>query len=32
MTRLQWLYLRRLYGLTDTQAQALAALIWRAVE
>jgi hypothetical protein len=28
MTRLQILYLRRLHGLTEAQAQALAALIW----
>lgn len=28
MNRLQILYLRRLYGLTETQAQILAALIW----
>lgn len=28
MTRLQILYLRRLYGLTEAQANALAALIW----
>jgi len=31
MTRLQILYLRRLHGLTETQAQILAALIWGAV-
>lgn len=28
MTRLQILYLQRLYGLTEAQAQALAALVW----
>jgi hypothetical protein len=28
MTRLQLLHLRRLHGLTEAQAQALAALIW----
>lgn len=28
MNRLQILYLRRLHGLTETQAQMLAALIW----
>ncbi len=28
MTRLQMLYLRRLYGLTESQAMMLAALIW----
>jgi len=28
MTRLQILYLRRLHGLTEAQAQALAALVW----
>jgi hypothetical protein len=28
MTRLQVLYLRRLHGLTEAQAQALAALVW----
>lgn len=28
MTRLQILYLRRLHGLTEAQAQAIAALIW----
>ena len=31
MTRLQILYLRRLHGLTEAQAQALAALIWGAL-
>ncbi len=31
MTQLQILYLRRLHGLTETQAQILAALIWGAV-
>ena len=30
MTRLQILYLRRLHGLTEAQANALAALIWGA--
>jgi hypothetical protein len=30
MTRLQILYLRRLHGLTEAQAHALAALIWGA--
>jgi hypothetical protein len=30
MTRLQLLYLRRLHGLTEAQAQAIAALIWGA--
>jgi hypothetical protein len=30
MTRLQVLYLRRLHGLTESSAQALAALIWGA--
>jgi len=28
MTRLQIIYLRRLHGLTEAQAQAFAALIW----
>jgi len=28
MKRLQILYLRRLHGLTEAQAQALAALVW----
>lgn len=28
MNRLQVLYLRRLYGLTEAQAQASAALVW----
>jgi hypothetical protein len=28
MNRLQILYLRRLHGLTEAQASALAALIW----
>jgi hypothetical protein len=28
MTRLQMLYLRRLHGLTEAQAQAVAALVW----
>lgn len=28
MTRLQILYLRRLHGLTEAQAEAIAALIW----
>ena len=28
MTRMQMLYLRRLHGLTEAQAQAVAALIW----
>lgn len=31
MNRLQVLYLRRLHGLTETQAQALALLIWGAL-
>lgn len=31
MTRLQMLYLRRLHGLTETQAEAIAALIWGAL-
>lgn len=31
MTHLQLLYLRRLHGLTEAQAQAIAALIWGAV-
>ncbi len=30
MNRLQILYLRRLHGLTEAQAQAVAALIWGA--
>lgn len=30
MTRLQILYLRRFHGLTEAQAQALAALVWGA--
>ncbi len=30
MSRLQILYLRRLHGLTEAQANALAALIWGA--
>ena len=30
MTRLQILYLRRLHGLTEAQAQAIAALVWGA--
>jgi hypothetical protein len=30
MTRLQILYLRRLHGLNEAQANALAALIWGA--
>jgi hypothetical protein len=30
MTRLQILYLQRIHGLTEAQAQALAALIWGA--
>ncbi len=30
MTRLQILYLRRLHGLTEAQAQAISALIWGA--
>lgn len=30
MTRLQMLYLRRLHGLTEAQAQAVAALVWGA--
>jgi hypothetical protein len=30
MNRLQILYLRRLHGLTEAQAHALAALIWGA--
>ena len=30
MNRLQILYLRRLHGLTEAQAQAIAALIWGA--
>lgn len=28
MTRLQILYLRRLHGLTEVQAQVLAVIIW----
>lgn len=28
MTRLQVLYLRRLHGLTEAQANAIAALVW----
>ncbi len=28
MNRLQILYLRRLHGLTEAQAQAIAAMIW----
>jgi len=28
MNRLQIIYLRRLHGLTEAQAQAIAALIW----
>lgn len=28
MNRLQILYLRRLHGLTEAQAQAVAALVW----
>lgn len=28
MNRLQVLYLRRLYGLTEAQVQAIAALVW----
>jgi len=28
MTRLQILYLRRLHGLTEAQANAVAALVW----
>ena len=31
MTRLQILYLRRLYGLTESQAKMIAALIWGAM-
>jgi len=31
MTRLQMLYLRRLHGLTEAQAEAIAALIWGAL-
>ncbi len=31
MTRMQILYLRRFHGLTETQAQILAALIWGAL-
>lgn len=31
MSRLQILYLRRLHGLTETQAQVLAVLIWGAL-
>jgi hypothetical protein len=30
MTRLQLLYLRRLHGLTEAQAMAIAALFWGA--
>ncbi len=30
MTRLQMLYLRRLHGLSEAQAHALAVLIWGA--
>lgn len=32
MNALQILYLRRLHGLTEAQAQALAALIWGALQ
>ena len=32
MTRLQLLYLRRFYGLTESQAMAVAALIWGAMQ
>jgi hypothetical protein len=32
MNRLQILYLRRLHGLTEAQAQAIAALIWGACQ
>lgn len=32
MTRLQILYLRRLHGLTEAQANALAALVWGALQ
>ena len=32
MTRLQILYLRRLHGLTEAQAHAVAALIWGALQ
>ena len=28
MNKLQIIYLRRLYGLTEAQAQAIAALVW----
>jgi hypothetical protein len=28
MTRLQFRYLRRLHGLTEAQAHAIAALVW----
>lgn len=28
MNRLQLMYLRRVYGLTEAQANALAALVW----
>lgn len=31
MTRLQMLYLLRLHGLTEAQAEAIAALIWGAL-
>lgn len=31
MNRLQILYLRRLHGLTEAQAQAVAALVWGAM-
>jgi len=31
MTRIQLLYLRRLYGLTEAQAQAVAVLFWGAM-
>ena len=31
MTRLKVLYLRRLHGLTESQASALVALIWGAL-
>lgn len=32
MTRLQWIYLRRLHGLTEAQASAIAALFWGAAQ
>ena len=32
MTRLQILYLRRFHGLTESQASAIAALVWGAMQ